>query len=81
MTVQEAYKIIKKEYPEKVVVECLEFADFYAFALAEKGTEGQPRGGAYDTVDKVSGELDGFNPITDFDAFFSAKKIPIDTLN
>ena len=81
VTAKEAYKIIKKKYPDKVVVECLEFNNFYAFALADKGTENEPFGGGYDTVDKNTGKIDVFSPMEDFEAFFTAKKIKIIEFN
>ena len=81
MTAKEAYEIIKKENPGMVTIECLEFLDFYAFALTEKGREDEQIGGGYFTVNKTSGEIGAFNPTEDFDAFFAAKSIDIDTLN
>lgn len=81
MTAKEAYVIIKKENPGMVTIECLEFLDFYAFGLTEKGKEDEQIGGGYITVNKTSGEIGGFNPTEDFDAFFAAKPIDIDTLN
>ena len=80
MTVQEAYEIVKKRYPDLVAVECLDFPDFYAFALAEKGREHKAMCGGYITVIKESGKIDGFSPPQDFEAFFAAKSIPIDIL-
>lgn len=77
MTVKEAYEIIKKDNPGMVAVECLEFADFYAFGLAEKGKEDELIGGGYNTVNKTSGKLGGFNPVQDFEAFFAAKRVPL----
>lgn len=75
MTANDAYEVIKKANPKMSVVECLEFPEFYAFALVPKGKEGEPIGGGYDTVDKRTGELGAFNPIEDFGAFRAAKKI------
>lgn len=80
MTVQEAYEIIKKNNPGMIAIECLSFVDFYAFGLTEKGRENELIGGGYDTVDKTTGELGSFNPVQNFDAFFTAKKIPVKTL-
>lgn len=81
MTIQEAYKNIKSENPNKVVAECLEFADFYAFAVIDEGTENEAAGGGYDTIHKTTGEKGTFSPVQDLDAFFAAKKIDISTLN
>lgn len=81
VTAKEAYEIIKRKHPDKVVVECLEFNNFYAFALADKGTENEPAGGGYDTVDKSTGKIDVFSPVEDFEAFFTAKEIKLSTFN
>jgi hypothetical protein len=79
MTVQEAYANIKSNNPDKIVVECLEFDDFYAFALKDKGTENEDAGGGYDTINKATGNMGTFIPVQDFDAFFAAKQIDIST--
>ena len=55
----------------------MEFEDFYAFALKDKGSENELAGGGYDTVNKDTGEIGTFSPPQDFDAFFSAKHIDI----
>lgn len=81
MTAKEAHGIIKKEYPGMVTIECLEFQSFYAFGLTEEGKEDEQIGGGYVTVDKTSGKTGTFNPTEDFDAFFEAKPIDVDTLN
>ena len=81
MTAKEAYKIIKQAYAEMVVIECLEFPDFYAFGLTEKGKENESVVGGYFTVAKDSGKLGGFNPTSDFEAFFAAKSIDVSTFN
>ena len=80
MTVQEAYEIVKDKYQGMVAVDCLEFPDFYAFGLTEKGREDEPVGGGYVTVNKQSGVLGGFSPTQDFDAFFAAKPIDAEAL-
>lgn len=81
MTAQKAYEIIKKEQPEMVVIECLAFSDFYAFGLVEKGKENEISGGGYSTVNKNSGEIGEFSPPQDFEAFFAAKAIDVNTLS
>lgn len=81
MTVQKAYEIVKQINPRMVAVECLEFPDFYAFALVEKEFEKELSGGGYNTVNKITGEVGVFNPTQDFESFFEAKSINIDTLN
>ena len=81
MTAKEAYEIIKKEQSGMVAIECLEFPDFYAFGLTEKGEEDEAFGGGYYTVNKISGELNTFTPTQDFEAFFAAKTIDTNTLD
>lgn len=81
MTVREAYQLVIETHPGKVAVVCLDFPDFYAFGLKEQRKEKEPIGGGYTTVNKLSGELGGFVPTEDFEAFFAAKRIDIKTLN
>ena len=81
MTAKKAYEIIKTKYPDLVVIECMEFPEFYAFALTEKGKEDELVSGGYNTVNKTTGEMGGINPIHNFEAFSTAKEIPISTLN
>ena len=81
MTVKEAYEIIKKENPGMKAVDCLEFADFYAFALADESWNGELLGGGYNTVNKTTGKTGGINPAHNYEAFLEATEIPIDTLN
>ena len=81
MTVKEAHEIIKNKYPDLVAIECLDCPKFYAFALANKGWNGEFLGGGYNTVNKTTGELGSLHPIHDFEAFLSAKEISISTLN
>lgn len=80
MTVQNAYEIVKRKYPDMVAIECLDFPDFYAFGLVEKGREPEEVGGGYVTINKDSGKIGGFTPTQDFEAFFAAKEIPVDIL-
>lgn len=81
MTVKEAMQIIKNKYPDMSVIECLDFPDFYAFGLTEKGAEDEEVGGGYYTVEKDNGKLGVFSPTQDFDAFLSAKSIDINTIS
>ena len=80
MTVQEAYEIVKIKYPDMVVIECLDFPVFYAFAFTEKGKEHEAMGGGYITINKDSGKIGSFSPPQDFEAFFAAQSIPVDIL-
>ena len=67
MTVQEAYEIIKKENPRMKVIQCLDFAEFYAFALADKNWSGELVAGAYTTVNKNTREVGILFPYEDFE--------------
>ena len=77
MTVQDAYKKVKQLPGKMVLIECLDFGDAWGFAFAETYSE-EDFGGAYDLVDKNSGELSMFNPPDDFERYESAKSISID---
>ena len=81
MTAKEASEKLLAKHPDKVILECLEFPKFYAFALIEKSQVGQMVGGGYRTVDKNSGAIGGFSPTSDLDAFFAAKKINLKEIN
>lgn len=81
MTAQKAYAIVRAEYPDMMAVECLELADVYAFALADKEWKGEMLAGGYTTVNKTTGKTGGLNPFYHADALDKAKEIPIDTLH
>ena len=81
MTAKKAAEILKSKYNNKSIVECLEFADFFAFALTDKGKEKELRGGGYNTVNKKTGIISTFNPIQNMSAYMAAKLIDINTLN
>ena len=76
MPIKDALQIIINKLPGMSVIECLEFPEFYAFALAEKGKEKEDFGGGYHTINKRDGSLSTFIPTMDFQLFQSA--IPID---
>ncbi len=77
LTVKQALAHIKKAYSGKVVVECLEFPSFYAFALRDEGRENDEFAGGYDTVYKTTGEIGVFLPTEDLDAYMNAKTIEL----
>ena len=77
MTVKEAAQVILREYPDKSIVGCLDFPAFFAFALVDKGREGELFGGGYDTVNKADGTLGSFSPTDDLELFRKAKKIKL----
>ena len=81
MTAQEAYKIVKQENPGMVAIDCIEFDDFFAFGLTDKGFEDELCGGGFITVNKISGKTGGYTPTENLEAFVAAKRIDIDTLN
>ena len=77
MTVKDASRIVMAHRPNKTIIECLEFPNFYAFAMVDKGRENEWFLGGYYTVDKVDGTIDGFSPVDDVDALFAAKPIDL----
>lgn len=77
MTAKEAKTIVENKYPNQTVVECLDFSDFFAFALAEKGKENEDFGGGYITLNKETKKLGSFNPTEDLDSFVKAKSIEV----
>lgn len=80
MTANEAARILTEKYNEKSIIECLDFADFYAFAIVDKGKEKEEFAGGYYTVNKKTSSISTFNPTDDLDAYLKAKIIDIDTL-
>lgn len=80
MNIHEAAKLVRGKYKDKVINECLELSNFYAFSLVEKGRENELCGGGYHTVDKTTGELSVVNPIRNLKVFMEAKKIDIANL-
>ena len=77
MTVKDASGIITAYRPDKTIIECLEFPDFYAFAMVDKGREGELYLGGYYTVGKADGAIDSFSPVDDVDALLAAKQIDL----
>ena len=80
MMVQDAYKKVKQLPGKNVLIECLDFGNVWGFAFAETSAD-EDFGGAYDLVDKNTGELSMFNPPDDFERYNSAKIIPIEQFN
>ncbi len=85
MTLKEAYEIAKniyrsdKEIP--YLVSCIDFGEFWGFGFSSIPCE---KGGVcygYDTVSKVDGKVDVFNPWSDkngVELMNNAVKIPLD---
>lgn len=80
MDVKKAYAIAIKGKHGSKCVECCDFGDFYGFVFAPDKWDGGPFGGAYDTVDKKTGAISAFNPVTDFDLFDKATPIALSAL-
>lgn len=80
-SLKEAYDIVKVKHQNEKVVECLEFEDFFAFFFIDKDMDdNEGYAGAYCTVQKKDGKLSTFNPTSDFEAYFSAKRIDVEEL-
>lgn len=77
MTIKDGTKIIVNKYPNMSIIECLDFPEFYAFAIVDKGKEDEGFGGGYITVNKTDGGISSFNPTMDLQLFMSAKPIDV----
>lgn len=76
MTAKEAKDILLDRYPDKKIIETLEFDDFYAFALVDINHSNEDAfGGGYHTVYKSNGKISAFNPVDNLSLFMSAKNI------
>ena len=80
MTANEAARILREKFNDKSIIECLDFADFYAFAIVDKGKEDDDFAGGYYTVNKRTSSISTFNPTDDLETYLSAKSIDINTL-
>ena len=80
-SLKEAYDIVKVKHQNEKVVECLEFEDFFAFFFIDKDIDdNEEYAGAYCTIQKKDGKMSTFNPTSDFEAYFSAKRIDVEEL-
>ena len=80
-SLKEAYDIVKVKHQNEKVVECLEFEDFFAFFFIAKDTDdNEEYADAYCTIQKKDGKMSTFNPTSDFEAYFSAKRIDVEEL-
>ena len=77
MTVKDASNIIMAHRPDKVIIDCWEFQDFYAFALTENGRENEWYLGGYWTVGKADGAIGDLSPVDDWDALSVTRQIDI----
>lgn len=80
MLINEAARKIKELPGRNVIVECLDFNDFWAFLALENENENNVAG-AYDTVSKQTGEIGVFNPIEDFEKFLKSTSISVEQFN
>ena len=72
MTVQEAYDKIVEYHKDEVLIECCLFDNLIGFVFGVDSSD-EPFGGAYDCINKETGERLSFNPIDDLDLFDRGK--------
>ena len=77
MTAKDASRIVMALRPNKTIIECLEFPDFYAFAMVDKGREGEWYLGGYWTVGKADGAIGDLRPVDDWDALSVIRQIDL----
>lgn len=78
-----AYEILSKEKPVSKVAGCLDFGDFYVFALVpfyEPNDETFIIGTVMDSVDKNSGQIGLYDITSDINAYENAKVVDVDTV-
>lgn len=83
MRPQEAYEIIKKQYPLHRLRGCLDFGRFYAFCIAPiyvDDDEDYLDGTTLDAVDKRTGRLFDYDITSDIAAYERATKVNVKTL-
>lgn len=83
MTVDEAYIIACKEYPLSRVRGCLDFGDFFAFALVPMNVyddEDYFSGTTLTSVNKNTGKIFEYDITSDLDAYEKAKKVNVSTI-
>ena len=74
MEVEEAYNLVKRIKPDCKLLECLEFDDFFAFFMIPKNSNEEDVAGAYDIVNKKTGEIGVFSPVENLNLYMSAKE-------
>lgn len=76
---KEAYLKAKNITDNNYLVESYDYGKFYGFVFAErKSSEGEQFGGGFYCVDKETGEIRGFNPISDLELLDKAIPITIE---
>lgn len=79
MNVKEACEKLKTLPGRVHLLECLDFEDFWAFLFVDrKAAEDDMVGGAYDTVNKTTGEISVFNPTDNLAAFMASEPLPLE---
>ncbi len=81
MTVYEAYSIIKKKNGNKVLTECYDTKDFFAFGFCTPEMIGVPVGGGYWTVKKNDGSIGKTSYVVNMEAFDNSTPIDIRLLD
>lgn len=83
ISLKNAIRIIKREYPEYRISSCLDYDNFYLFIVAPLlFTEPIVNGHVFDAVDKKTGKLFQYDILDNPDAFLNAKEIEVnDVLN
>lgn len=79
LSVQDAYAIIKRKHPGKVIRSCVEFDEFYAFYMVPKelATEDLISSQFVDAVEKETGKLFTYNIFSDKHAYRNARNIDV----
>lgn len=83
MTVDEAYTIACKEYPLSKVQGCLDFGDFFSFALVPMNIDDDEdyfSGTTLTSVNKHTGEVFEYDITSNLDAYENAKQVDITTI-
>lgn len=76
MTALDAYLTLKEQQDDKKkLIEAKDFGKFFGFIFADSD---EPFGGAYDCVNKDTGEIFSFNAFDDFAVFRKGKNLNIE---
>lgn len=83
MTPEEAYEKLQIGKMPMQVMDCLDFGDFYAFALAPINVKKDSKyciGTVLDAVDKKTGNVFSYDITDDPDAFRAAKRLSVKSI-
>ena len=81
MTVNEAYLIAKKANEGRVLTDCYDTKDFFAFAFHSPEMIGVPVGGGYWKVNKADGSIGKTSYVANMEAFDNSTAIDIRLLD